>query len=84
MAREAPVVDDKTRAPLGKLDLSGRRNLVRRLIEKKGSIKLSDYLSALRHTISRQQALYDLKNTSWLKGIGRGRGAKWEKGTVEK
>lgn len=62
----------------GTLDAASRRNILRRLFEKKGEVSLKDYLNAVQFSISRQQALLDIKSSGMAKGVGQGRGARWK------
>lgn len=77
LATEAPVVDEKDRKTAGTFDFASRTNLLRNLLSKKTEICLSDYLSTVEKSISRQQALTDLKSLPWVKMKGRGKGARW-------
>src|SRR3989338_2363496 len=77
LAREAPRLESDRHASLGKLDLASRRNILRRLLATRKQIKVSDYLEATGHIISRQQALLDLSNSSFAKLAGKGRGSHW-------
>ncbi len=63
---------------MGTLDAASRRNILRRLFEKKGEVSLKDYLSAVQFSVSRQQALLDIKSSGMARGTGQGRGAKWK------
>ena len=62
----------------GSFDPASRKNILRRLFEKKGEISLKDYLSALLFSISRQQALLDIKSSGIAEPAGRGRNARWK------
>jgi hypothetical protein len=46
-------------------------------LERASEITLADYLEAVDHAISRQQALSDLKRHPGLVVQGHGRGARW-------
>lgn len=63
---------------VGSFDTASRKNILRRLFEKKGEISLKDYLNALKFSISRQQALLDIRSSGLAAPDGRGRGAKWK------
>lgn len=77
IAREEPVIDELSRQTIGTRDASSRRNILRRLLEERGNIKLSDYIEALNGAISRQQALIDIKSMPRIERVGRNRGARW-------
>lgn len=79
LARERPIIHGKQRQTLGHWGPQARKNIIRRIITQKRSISLSDYLETLDHTISRQQALFDLKESPWVKAKGKGRGSFWVK-----
>lgn len=77
LARESPVVDVYRKKTVGHLDQNSRINVLKRLFEKKTQIYLRDYLKALGNTITRQQALKDLKKVAKLWRGAKGRGATW-------
>lgn len=79
LAREAPVLNEKDRVPIGTRDAGTRRNILRRLIEEEGEVRLSRYLEALGGGVSRQQALLDLQRMEGLRCMGHGRGARWRR-----
>ena len=73
---ERVITDSKTKKSVGTLPVDSRLNLLRRLFKQKTSIQISDYLEALKNSISRQQALLDLKALP-AKQHGKGRSAHW-------
>ena len=77
LACERPTIDNHTKKTAGSLDRKSRLNLLMRLIAEKKEIQLSDYIRALNHAISRQQALLDLRSSKHLVHEGHGRGARW-------
>lgn len=81
MAAQKPVIETETKISLGRLDASSRINILKKILERKKIIKISDYLKALDNTISRQQALLDLTNCNFAQKTGAGRGAKWKLAT---
>ncbi len=74
---ERPIVDLETKKTIGSYDAQYRASLLRQLLHQHKKITLSTYLEALNYTVSRQQALYDLKHFLPLKLMGKGRGAYW-------
>lgn len=78
LAREAPVLDMKTRRPIGTLGATARLHILRELLQRRHQISIAEYLQALGNLISRQQALIDLKSCSEAKLVGQGRGARWQ------
>lgn len=76
---ERPIVKIESKKTIGTYDIQTRKNIIRNLIQKNGATSLKDYLDSIDHTISRQQALYDLKHCKEIRLKGRGRGAKWTK-----
>ncbi|HKP61938.1 MAG TPA: hypothetical protein VJV78_34640 [Polyangiales bacterium] len=74
---ERPVVDPVTKRALGRYDARTRRAILHDLIERHGELTLADYLAAVDHAISRQQALADLRRSPGLQPRGHGRGARW-------
>jgi hypothetical protein len=74
-SREEPIAKELGGAAHGTLGPRERMNLLRRLVERKGSVALQDYLSALRGRASRRQASRDLATASFLRRVGATRGA---------
>ncbi|MEK7791086.1 MAG: hypothetical protein AAB309_05630 [Deltaproteobacteria bacterium] len=77
---ERPQIDPFSKKTIGSYDIATRKRIIEEILRHKKTISLRDYLNALDHSISTQQALYDLKQMKGLKLIGSGRGAKWKKG----
>lgn len=77
-ASERPAVNIAEKRLSGSFDAVSRRNILIRILTEKGEISLKDYLDALKYSISRQQALLDIKSSGLVKGVGAGRGAKWK------
>lgn len=73
-----PVIDSKDRKTAGLFDPVSRKNILKRLLTEKNVIGLKDYLKAVHFTITRQQALLDLKNSGFATSTGKGRSAKWK------
>jgi hypothetical protein len=79
LARERPVLNlEGSRLNLGHWSPQARINVALRLARSKSAFQLSDYLAELDGSISRQQALADLKIIPQLKLEGRGRGVMWK------
>ncbi|MDD5309377.1 MAG: hypothetical protein PHU25_18835 [Deltaproteobacteria bacterium] len=76
---ERPVADTGTRQALGSYDAGTRRRILLDLVERRGAITLADYLDAVDHAVTRQQALADLRASPGLVLHGRGRGAVWRR-----
>jgi len=76
---ERPVADLATRRSLGRYDAGTRRRILLELAERRKEFTLAEYLDALDHTVSRQQALKDLRRQPDLELAGRGRGATWRR-----
>lgn len=74
---ERPIADPVTKRALGRYDARTRRAILHDLVERRRELTLADYLDAVDHAISRQQALADLRSSPDLRLEGRGRGAKW-------
>jgi hypothetical protein len=77
LAREAPFAKELGSAARGTLEQNERRNLLRRLVERRGSVTLAEYLEALHGTVSRRQAQRDLREAPFLKKRGNTRGARY-------
>lgn len=76
LARAMIVVDPATKRTVGTWNQEARFNMLRRLFSEQKQIQISDYLEELNHTLSRQQALLDLKSLG-AKQKEKGRGAYW-------
>ena len=79
LACERPTIDARSRKTIGSWDKAARINILRRLVEGRSEIRISEYLDALGRSVSRQQALVDLKGMKDLAPQGRGRGATWRR-----
>lgn len=77
IGQERPIVDTVTKRAVGRYDAHSRRAIARSLALRHGDISLAEYLQAVDHSISRQQALADLKAIRELTPKGHGRGARW-------
>ena len=78
LGRERPLVNLVSKQAVGTYDFQTRKKIIFNILRAQKSFSLKEYLGALDHTISRQQALYDLKHFRNLKLTGHGRGAKWK------
>ncbi len=78
VGRERPIVDPVTKRAVGRLDAATRRRVAQSLAERPRGFSLADYLHAIDHSVSRQQALADLRATKGVQSYGHGRGARWE------
>ena len=74
---ERPIADPVTKRALGRYDAKTRRDILAGLIERHQELTLAEYLDAIDHAISRQQALADLRSRPELQATGHGRGARW-------
>jgi hypothetical protein len=74
---ERPIADPVTKRALGRYDATTRRDILHGLIARRAELTLAEYLDAVDHAISRQQALADLQSCAELRPSGHGRGARW-------
>lgn len=74
---EKPTVDAATKRTVGRYDAVTRGRILAELSLRGSDFTLADYLDAVDHAISRQQALMDLKRCPGLVVKGHGRGARW-------
>ena len=79
---ERPIADPVSKRALGRYDARTRRSILHELVARRGELSLADYLDAVDHAISRQQALADLRGSPQLQLEGHGRGAKWRSRAV--
>lgn len=77
LGSERPIVDARTKRTVGRYDARTRHRILEDLLGQRGELTLADYLDAVDHAISRQQALTDLRAFPGLQTRGHGRGAKW-------
>ena len=56
-------------------DPSSRLHVLEGLAKRKKSFRLREYLEEIRFSVSRQQALKDLKNVPWVRKRGKGKGS---------
>ncbi|MDO8644269.1 MAG: hypothetical protein Q7S00_04795 [bacterium] len=76
LGRDRIVVNTATKTGAGSWDQPSRLNILKRLLTGRRKIQISEYLEELHHSISRQQALLDLKNLP-ARSKGEGRSAYW-------
>ncbi len=74
---ERPVVDQMTKRTVGRYDAHTRRRILDDLARGRESFTLAEYLEAVDHAVSRQQARLDLVARVDLVSAGHGRGARW-------
>jgi hypothetical protein len=74
-SREEPIAKELGVAAHGTLGPSERQNLLRRLVERRGTVTMGEYLAALRGRASRRQASRDLAVAGFLVRSGNTRGA---------
>jgi hypothetical protein len=79
-SREAPLSKELGAVSRGTLGPVERRNLLRRLVGRKGAVTLADYLAALDGRASRRQASRDLARAPFLVRAGRTRAATYRPG----
>lgn len=79
VGRERPIIDPVSKRALGHYDAETRRRILDDLVSRHETFTTNEYLDAIDHGISRQQALADLRAHGGLARLGstRGRGAKW-------
>lgn len=78
LGREEPFSKELGGAPGGTLGTNERRNVLRRLAERQGSLTLADYVAALKGRISYRQASRDVAAASFLEREGTTKGARYE------
>lgn len=77
LAREEPYSKELGTRAHGTLGTAERRNLLRRLAERSGSVTFAEYAAALGGRISARQATRDLREADFLVKEGRTRGARY-------
>lgn len=79
VSQERPIVDPVSKQTVGRYDATTRRRILHELVERHEEFSLADYLSAVDHSISRQQARADLVAFERVRPVGRGPGARWRR-----
>jgi hypothetical protein len=79
LGSERPTVDAVSKRTVGRYDARTRRQILAELTRSNPELTLADYLEAIDHAISRQQALLDLQRSPDLVMRGHGRGARWQR-----
>jgi hypothetical protein len=79
IGQERPVVDPVTKRTVGAYDAATRRAILERLASRHSDFSIAEYLDAVDHSVTRQQALSDLKTTPGLERTGAGRGSRWRR-----
>jgi len=74
---ERPVVDPVTKRSVGRYDASTRKRILMDLLRRRGSVAVSEYLDAVEGSITRQQAVQDLRKQPGVELVGTRRGARW-------
>jgi hypothetical protein len=79
VGQERPTIDPVSKRSLGRYDAQTRRRILDDLTERYTDFSMADYLSAVDHSVSRQQALADLRAHNAIAPSGGGRGARWRR-----
>jgi hypothetical protein len=77
LSREEPIAKELGTSAHGTLARRERLNMLRRLVERLGSVSLSDYLEGLGGKASSRQASRDLATAGFLVRKGTTRGARY-------
>jgi hypothetical protein len=77
LAREEPFAKELGPGLRGTLEPAERKNLLRRMAERRGAVTLAEYVAALKGKASVRQAQRDLATAAFLSREGRTRGARW-------
>ena len=79
VGQERPIVDPVSKRSVGRYDAQTRRRILHDLIARHPEFSIADYLSAIDHSVSRQQALKDLVACNAIEPTGTGRSARWRR-----
>ncbi len=77
LSEQGPVLTQANKGVAGTYTPAARHNILRRLLTARPTMQLREYLAAVQHSISRQQAVTDLKSFPGLRVRGHGRSARW-------
>lgn len=78
LSMERPVVDLRTKRQIGSLARESRMRILESIIHRKTMVTIKEYIEAVDYSISRQQALSDIKSLGTLESVGHGRNAYWK------
>ena len=71
-----PLLKDRKYAESPYLyDPQSRRQILEILSKSQDRFRLVDYLKAIQYSVSRQQALKDIRSLSWIRKKGKGKGS---------
>ncbi len=73
---ERPAADLVTKRTVGRYDAATRRSILGELLAQRKTVSLADCMEALDGSVTRQQALNDLRSLG-LRVAGHGRSARW-------
>jgi hypothetical protein len=79
IATERPAADVFSKRTVGRYDAPTRRRILAELLDRQESVTLAEYLAAVDHSVTRQQAFSDLRSLGGLLLEGHGRGARWRR-----
>lgn len=74
LAADPPLLKEKAGPRIYLFDQPTRLRILQELAARQKRFRLKDYLTEIRDSISRQQALKDLSSVRWLRKRGRGKG----------
>lgn len=78
VGQERPATSANAKTQVGHYDARTRELIRRGLVERHGGFTMTQYLDAVDHGVTRQQAYQDLRRDGTLSLVGRGRGARWQ------
>jgi hypothetical protein len=79
IATERPTTSATRKTRVGRYDAATRRRIRQALADRRGTFSMGDYLAAVDHAVTRQQAYQDLSRDPDFERVGHGRGAHWHR-----
>lgn len=79
IATERPSTSVTRKTRIGRYDADTRRRIRHELAGRRGTFSMREYLAALDHAVTRQQAYEDLRRDPRFEVVGHGRGARWRR-----
>jgi hypothetical protein len=79
IATERPTTSATRKTRVGRYDAATRRRIRQALADRRGAFAMGDYLTAVDHAVTRQQAYQDLSRDPDFERVGHGRGARWQR-----
>ncbi len=78
LASDPPLLKERIEKFPYLFDSSSRKRILETIAKNQNGFRLADYLKAIHHSVSRQQALKDIRSLSGIRKKGRGKGSTYQ------